>query len=362
MPFISNLLKPSSEIVGLDIGSSSIKVVQLSETPEGLRLEAAGIADNPLAGIKEGEPESGILADSIKDLIHQSNIKTRGMVSALGGSPIVVHYFEFPPLADKELEGAVKLEAEQVISPDMKDMDTDFQVLPPEMSKPDKIAVLFVAVPRKLTEERMKVIHSAGLDPRGIDVDSLALVNCFLNMGDISADLPRSKAGETVIILNVGAKLTNLAIIRKEGLHFVRDIPFGGNDITRAVQKEKEITFDEAEDLKRNPSNWEKEGLDLLDILWKTSTRLIEGIHHSREYYTTRTSVRKMDRILLTGGSSNLPRLDEFISANLDIPVQRWNPLTKVEVDAERFPPRFKEEKGSLLAVALGLATRKDVG
>jgi len=343
----------SKNIIGLDIGSASIKAVQLRETSNGLRLEAAGIAQNPTAGLegKETSKTGQMIADTIKNLIQENNIKGKNVVSSLSGPPVSIQYFEFPKLSPDELEGAVRLEAEQVMSSDIKDMDMDFQVLS-NTSEAKKIKVLFVAVPKRMTEERVEVIQQAGLNPIIVDVDSLALANCFLRMGEALDD-------KTLIILNVGAQLTNLGILRKGNMQLVRDISFGGNDITGTIAKERMISLEEAEHKKKTPSLWTEQNLEMISLLRRRATKLVNEINRSWGYYQTRTSVEKVNRILLMGGSSKLAPLVQFISECMDVPVQEWNPLEHLELHEKKFDPQFRQELGPALAVAIGLALRK---
>ena len=344
----------SKNIIGLDIGSANIKVVKLRDTSNGLWLEAAGIAQNPTAGLKGKDTgEAGrMIADTIKNIIRKNHIKGKNVVSSINGPHVSIQYFEFPPLSPEELKGAVRLEAEQVISK-IEDMDMDFQVLSVEGEGESKrMRVLCIAVPKTVTEEHTRIIEHTDRNPVIVDVDSLALINCFLRLEETSVD-------QTLIILNVGAHITNLGILEKGKLQFIRNILFGGDDITAAVKRGRKVSLEGAEHLKKTPALWDEQDIDMPELLKKRSGKFLREVNSSSEYYLTRASVNKIDKVFLTGGSSNLAALVQFISEGVNVPVEEWNPLERLEFDEEKFDPQFREELGPTLAVAIGLALRK---
>jgi type IV pilus assembly protein PilM len=345
----------SRKTIGLDIGSSSIKVVQLKDVPEGLELEAAGIVANPIFGLKDEEVENvgSIMAATIKDLLSENNIKGMNVVSSISGPDVSIQYFEFPRLSPEELRGAVMLEAGEVI-PNIENMDMDFQVLSDEGEEAsERMKVLCAAVPKAVSEQRIRVIEQTGLNPVIVDIDSLAIINCFLELvGEAFAD-------QILIILNVGACITNLGILQKGKLQFIRDISFGGDDITTAIKRERKISLEEAEHLKKTPALRDEQDIDMLDTLTKRLGKFMREIKSSSEYYLTRAPVNKIDRVLLMGGGSKLAPLAQFISEGVNVPVSQWNPLEHLELDEEKFGPQFREEIGPTLAVAIGLALRK---
>jgi type IV pilus assembly protein PilM len=316
MPALKNVLS-------IDIGSSLIKLVQLSQSSGKIRLEKVGVIDNPITNFRtDGSgPRRNAIARAIKHLLRKSRIKPRDAVSSLGGPSIIIQYFKFPPLSKKELEDAVKLEAERVMGGKLNSMETDFQILPQNQKEAEGQQVLFAAVPKEMVQQRMETLQQAGLNPIGIDINCLVLANCFLRLKNLASE-------ENVMVLNLGARLINLGILGKESLYFVRDISL---------------------DLKAPLNLKEKSMLD----------RTVEEIRRSIHYSESRARGTKVTRIFLTGGSCVASEISDLFSNALGLPVEKWNPLEDLEFNPGKQGYEFKKDKGYLLAIAIGLALRE---
>ena len=310
-------------VVSIDIGSSLIKLVQLSGSSGKIRLEKVGVMDNPISNFRTDGYGVGkdALARAIRYSLKKSRIKARDAVSSLGGSSIIIQYFKFPPFSEKELESAVKLEAQRVMGGKLDGMETDFQILPQNQKGAEGQEILFVAVPKGMIRQRMETLQQAGLSPIAIDIDCLALSNCFLRLGNLASE-------ERVMVLNLGARLISLGILGKDNLHFVRDISL-------------EL----------------KTSLDFKDI--SMVNRAVEEIRRSIHYYEERARGPKVVRIFLTGGGTAASEASDLFSKALEIPVEKWNPLKGLEFDSGKLGHEFKESQGYLLAIAIGLGLRE---
>jgi len=311
------------KVVSVDIGSSLIKLVQLSQSSGKIRLERVGVMDNPISNFRTDGYGVGkdALARAIRYSLKKSRIKARDAVSSLGGSSIIIQYFKFPPFSEKELESAVKLEAQRVMGGKLDGMETDFQILPQNQKGAEGQEILFVAVPKGMIRQRMETLQQAGLNPIAIDIDCLALSNCFLRLGNLASE-------ERVMVLNLGARLINLGILGKDNLHFVRDISL-------------EL----------------RTSLDFKDM--SMVNRAVEEIRRSIHYYEERARGPKVARIFLTGGGTATSEASDLFSKALEIPVEKWNPLKGLEFDAGKLGHEFKESQGYLLAIAIGLGLRE---
>ena len=309
--------------VSVDIGSSLIKLVQLGQSSGKIRLEKVEVADNPTSNFRTGGsgPGRNAIARAIRYSLKKSRIKAKDVVSSLGGPFIIIQYFKFPPLSKKELETAIRLEAERVMGGKLDEMETDFQILPQNQKGAGGPEILFAAVPKEMVRQRMETLHQAGLNPMAIDIDCLALANCFSRLKNPASD------GQ-VMVLNLGARLINLGILGKESLYFVRDISL---------------------DLKAPLNLKEKSMLE----------RAVEEVRRSIHYYEGRAPGKKVTRIFLTGGGSLPSEIGVLFSKALEMPVEKWNPLEDLEFEPGKLSHQFKESQGYLLAIAIGLALRE---
>jgi len=310
-------------VVSIDIGSSLIKLVQLSQSGGKIRLEKVGVMDNPISNFRTDGYGVGkdALARAIRYSLKKSRIKARDAVSSLGGSSIIIQYFKFPPFSEKELESAVRLEAQRVMGGKLDGMETDFQILPQNKKGAEGQEILFVAVPKGMIRQRMEALQQAGLSPIAIDIDCLALANCFLRLKNLASE-------ERVMVLNLGARLISLGILGKGNLHFVRDISL-------------EL----------------KTSLDFKDM--SMVNRAVEEIRRSIHYYEGRARGSKVARIFLTGGGTAASEAGDLFSKALEMPVEKWNPLKDLEFDPGKLGHEFNESQGYLLAIAIGLGLRE---
>lgn len=310
-------------VVSVDIGSSLIKLVQLSESRGKVRLDKVGIVDNSASNFRTQSQKisKSVIAQAIKHSLRKSHIKAKDAVSSLNGPSIITQYFELPPLSGKELKSAVNLEIQRVMLGRLNEVETDFQVLPQSEEKDGKKNVLFVAVPKSMVRQRMETLGQAGLNPIAIDIDCLALANCFLRLKNLALQ-------EDVMVLNLGTRLINLAILGKENLYFIRDISLG----------------------LESP-------LDLKDK--SVLGRIIEEIRRSIHYHEEKGGKNRVVRIFLSGGNAaGLETSDSFLK-DLGLPVEKWNPLEDIEFDSLKLGSGFTESKGYLLAIAMGLGLRE---
>lgn len=327
--------------IGLDIGTGYIKLVEAEEIGDELRIYELRMEKNP--SWKKEKEEEETISQVVKELVERGNLRSKKVFSSLSGPQVVVQFFEFPPLSPEELKGAVRLEAEQVISSGLEGMDTDFQVVEEEGER-KKLRVLFVAAPKVLSDRRIRIIQGVRLSPGGITIDSLAVVKTFLSL---------EKGVEDVILLNIGAKNTNLAILSHGKILLVRDIPFGGDDLSEEVAKSVGVNFWEGEKIKKNPTLHPQ--LNLAEITQRKARRLIREIESSLEYYRTRVSHPTINRIYITGGGAKLKVIEDFLFEGLGIEVNLFNPLQRVNLQG-KWDVSFVEEAGPHFTVSLGLS------
>ena len=221
-----------NSLVGLDIGSSSVKIVQLSGVAKIPRLERVAVVpldpdvDSATATIK-----------AIKEAVRQAELTTDKVTSSVAGPLVAVRHLQFPRLSQDELKGAIYWEGSQVIPFNIEDVYIDFQVVTSSKdATTDNMEVLFVAASKQLIDDRFKLIQKSGLEPRVIDIDALAMLNCFQIGRDSESDSIHTDI-QTTALLNIGARFTNLVVINGNSIPFTRDIMIAGNNFTTAIQK-----------------------------------------------------------------------------------------------------------------------------
>jgi type IV pilus assembly protein PilM len=328
-------------MIGIDIGTKYIKLCEVQKKDKEYRIFSALMASNPLQG-QQDPKQNGELIRRIKMMAGEACLTTRRTATSIGGSQILARNFSLQGLTPDELKGAVRFEAEQSVSSDLNAMYTDFQVL--AKTDDDKSDVLFVGVPREIVDHQMQLLQSTGLETELMDIDNLALANCYLTFDPNAHE-------ESVVLLNIGDRFTNLSVIDDGKLRFVRNIDFGGRDITLEIAHAFDLTEEIAEKLKKQPDLWPEIGLN---ILRKSMPNTMEAVYRSIEYCMSRKKLLNVDKILLTGGSASLHGLKGFISEVLGIYAETWNPFEHLTIKGE-----VEKDKGLFFSIALGLALRK---
>lgn len=334
--------KKKEEFFGLDIGTKSVKVIQL----KGRKLLSFGLEELP-----SPEPaEKAIIIKAIRKIIDENRIRTNKVVACVSGPSINVRYLRMPKMPEEELSEAIKWEAKKYITMDPREAIMDHLVLGEVMEGGVKKAeVVMAAAPRGLVQDRISLIQGAGLIPLAVDVTSFALWRSI-----------RIKEEETTALIDMGAGISNINIVEREILHFSRDISLAGNDLTSAISKEMNLDFHQAERMKK------EEGLSLEKETPATKAmrgpleRLVVEMERSFHYFLAQALGRKIDRIILSGGSARLKGIDKYLNNSLGVPVGLCNPLADIEFDEGAFDRKHLEDLGPRMAVAFGLARREE--
>ena len=347
-------LRKKSKLIGIDIGSSSIKVIQLTDNDNGYTLSRFGMT--PLA------PEiivDGTIMDSVRcvevlqNLIKEQSLTTKDAVISVSGHSVIVKRVSLPQMTEDELAESIKWEAEQYIPFDINDVNTDFQILNTYIDpdgKPQMNVLLAVVKKDKLTEYTSLVIE-AGLKPVIVDIDAFALENMYGVNYEVKGD-------ETVALINIGASLTNINILQNGMFAFTRDVSIGGNKYTESVQKDLGLSYDDAERVKKGDTIEGVDSFTLESVIENVSTEIVNEITRSFGYFKTASGNDKIDKIMLSGGSSKIKDLIDFLQKRLEVPVEIINPFRKINIPPE-FDSNYINEIVPIAAVAVGLGIRR---
>jgi type IV pilus assembly protein PilM len=332
-------------MIGLDIGSKFIKICEVEQKQANYHILTSVIATNFISD-QDSDVENDLkIKNRVRAVLNQASLCGKAAALSIGGQGVVSRNFSFPSLGGRELEGAVKLEASQAVFSDISNMYTDFQVL--GNTDDGKTEVLFVAVPKEIVDRRMRILEYVDIKPGVMDIDNLALANCYFSFEP-------SALRDAVVLLNIGHTQTNLCVIEKGKLRFVRNVNFGGLNINKEISSSFGINLGKSENLKKRPDLWNTSGLNIKNILRKSMPDLLEAVYRSIEYCRSRKKLINVDKILITGGSCFTHGIDNFISEVFGINTERWNPLayTRDEITVQA------REAGYYMSVALGLALR----
>ncbi|MBM3253524.1 MAG: type IV pilus assembly protein PilM [Candidatus Omnitrophica bacterium] len=329
-------LRNPKSYVGIDIGSSSVKVVELSKRPE--QFELLNFSRIPLS-------ENIVILDSIKKAIREAKIISKSVNTSVSGKSVVVRYISLPKMTKQELKSAIKFEAEKYIPFSVQDVVLDAQIIG-EALEDNKIKVILVAAKKDLIEHTIKLLEDCGLEPSVIDIDSFAIANAFQFNFNFEND-------NSYVLVDVGARLTKINIISKDISYLTRDVEIAGDAITRYLSDKLNIPFDEAEKLKCNPK--EKEEL-VREACQFAMEGLFNEIRLSLDYYESHFE-KPIEAIFLSGGTSLLKNLDKIFNENLNIETKVWSPIKAIKV-GRAILNRGLPEFASQFAVSIGLALR----
>ena len=341
-------------VVGLDIGSSAVKAVELSAGGKGgaeFQLVNLGMESLPPEAIVDGAiMDSGSVIDAIQRLFAARKIKTPDVAVSLSGNAVIVKKISLPQMSQEELAESIHWEAEQYIPFDIQDVSLDYEVL--EGGSGGNMDVLLVAVKKDKIGDYSSVISQAGKTPAVIDVDVFSLQNCYeLNYG--------VDAGRVVALLNVGASIMNINIVKGNTSIFNRDIAIGGNQYTDAIQKDLNLSYDQAEALKKGARVEGAAPENLPPILQAVSENIALEIQKTFDFFKATSSEDRIDRILLAGGTAKLRGLQDLLSDRFEAGAEVMNPFNSITYNPRQFDPDYINEIGPQAAIAVGLATRK---
>lgn len=345
--------KNRKNLVGLDVGSSSVKAVELQGKPGNLGLVSLAVEEINTDAIVDGQiMELNDVSAAISNIFSAHNIRTERVAAGVGGHSVIVKNIVVPQMSEAELEESIEWHAEEHIPFDISDVALDYQIVG---SSPDALQVLMAACKRDRVANLKQAIQLAGRQPVVIDVDAFAIQNCYeVNYEPQDSDV--------VALLNIGASTMNINILQGVQSVFTRDVSVGGNQYTVVLQKEFGLTFEQAEIVKRTgmlPEHMPNH--DIAPVMEPVSETLALEIGKTFDFYraTADDGVNaSVGKILISGGGCKVQGLSEFLVARFEIPVEVFNPFRRIKIDARRFDPDLVRDFVPEMAVAVGLALR----
>ena len=356
--------KRTQDIIGLDIGTHSVKVICL-KADYLVNIGVVEISGDALSGLPL-EARDNLLINAIKRVLLENKISVKNAVTSVSGDGVIVRYITLPKMTDKELKATIKFEAEPHISFDIEQVIMDYQILGDKVEEEvKKIDVLLVAAKKDVIQKHLSILEAVGLTPVAIDLDAFALEESY------EFTYPDEKTG-SVALIDIGATFTNVNIVENGISRFTRDILIAGSNFTKVIQRDLRVDYKKAETLKREKGmilleeevettgapEENEEAMQIAEAISGPIHELLAELQRSFDYYQAQTHERSIMKIVLSGGSARLKNIDKFFSHELKIPVQIDNPFAKLQINPKVYSQEYIEKVAPLFSVALGLAVR----
>jgi type IV pilus assembly protein PilM len=339
-------------VVGLDIGSSSVKAIELNKKGSSLQLVNLGFENLQSDTIVDGQiMELNNVSNVISNIFSEHQIKTTRVAAGVSGHSVIVKNIVLPQMSEEELQESFSWHAEEHIPFDIADVNLDYQLT---SNSAESLHILMAACKSDKIANVKQAIQLAGKQPVIIDVDAFALQNCY----EVNY---QPKPGQIVALLNIGASTMNINILNGTRSVFARDASVGGSQYTSLLQRELGLSFEQAEAVKRGlPLPDGIEPRPIQPIIETVSDILALEVRKTMDFYraTAEEGDSSIQKILLAGGGSKLPGLAEYLGRRFEITVEVFDPFRGIEVDANKFDPDYMREIVPEMAVAVGLALR----
>lgn len=336
---------------GLDIGSHSIKIAQVTKKKDKIHLVAFGSAPAPPRGlISEAETDLTAIAEVTKKLHQESKITTKNVAVALPEDQVFTKIITTPKLSDEELRAALKWEAEQYIPRPLEEVTYDHQIVGKiRQKKQEKFEVLLVAAPKRLIEKLLKILKVAGLTPVALETEILALSRSLI-----------SPDSETTVLVDLGARATDIAIVEAGQVVLTRSIPTAGEALTRAVATELNLDPSQAEEYKKaygvDPKRLEGK---VRGAIGPVLEAVVKEMEKAIQFYQS-SKKKQVKRVIIAGGTAGLPEVVNLLAQKLSLEIQVGDPFARLEKD-EEILAKIPAGVAPLYAIVIGLAL-KDIG
>jgi type IV pilus assembly protein PilM len=347
------LFSRSKGLVGLDIGSSAMKLVELQEKKGDYWLQRLGVEPLSPEAIVDGSiMDSSLVVDALNRLVAATGVKAPGFATSLSGHSVIIKKIQVPAMAPEDLSEQIRWEAEQYIPFDINDVRLDYVVLSEGEAGHDNMDVLLVAVKRDKVNDYVSVISQAGRVPTLVDVDAFAIQNAYESNYDVDSS-------KVIALVNMGASVTNINVLVRGQTAFWRDISFGGNQFSEALQREFNLSFEQAERLKRGQPVERFQPTDARSVLDGVSGELATEIQKTFDFFAATSSEGPVDEIVLSGGCALTANLQQTLRERFGVPIEVMDPLRRVHYREGDFDRDWLRSIAPMLAVAVGLAIRK---
>jgi type IV pilus assembly protein PilM len=346
------LFAKKNHLIGLDIGSKTIKVCEVFTTRNsGYLLNKFGMIDIPNGSIEDGvikDPET--ISQTIRELFKVQKVKEKNVAVSIGGYSVIVKKIMVQTMTDAELQETIQFEAEQYIPFDISDVNLDFQILGESAISANRLDVVLVAAKKELVDEYVNLIELSGLRPCIIDIDAFALQNIYEANYDTMDDV--------VALIDIGAGKTSLNIVRNSMSLFMRDVSLGCNQINHIISDKVSCSPEDAESIKITRNSDKINSDEITAIVTSVIGDWCLEIRRAIDFFYSTYPDDPISKILLSGGGANITEFRHKLASETSAVVEIINPFIKFSID-KRIDPSFLEKSSPQAAICMGLAIRR---
>lgn len=345
-------------LAGLDIGSHSIKIGEITDTKKGRSLKKFGMIDVPSGAIEEGtikDPET--VSELIKELREQAGIKEQNVAISIGGFSIIVKNIAVQTMTEDQLQDTIQYEAEQYIPFDISDVNLDFQIIGENENNPDQMDVILVAAKKEMVDDYIQLVQTSKLNPIVLDVDAFALQNIFeINY---AIELQEEEKEASIALIDIGASKTSLNILKGRSSVFMRDVSLGCGQINQKIISLAECSPEEAETLKFADQPEKISKNDIIEITTSVITDWSTEIRRALDFFYSTYPDEHIKSIMLSGGGANINEFKELLSEESSTEVEIINPFKNLDIEGGKLDPSYLEKVAPQAAICMGLAIRR---
>jgi type IV pilus assembly protein PilM len=346
---VLSLSKKKPPVLGIDVSSTSVKIVELSQSGDKFRVDSYAVEPLPAnAVVEKNIAEVEAVGETISKALKRSNIKNKNAALAVPASAVITKVITMPAnLSEQDLESQIQLEADQYIPYALEEVNLDFEVVGPTENNPETVDVLLAASRTENVDLRVAASDIAGLTTRLIDIESYTLENAY------SLIEPDTK-GRVVAIVDVGATMTNINVIADNQLIYNREQPFGGKQLTEEIMRRYGLSYEEAGLAKKEgslPDNYVPE------VLEPFKETMAQQVHRFLQFFYAASQYNSVDQLVLAGGCAAIPGIDELIESRVGVETTIANPFTHMNMSSRINQQKLSNDAPSLM-IACGLAMR----
>jgi type IV pilus assembly protein PilM len=345
------LLGKKDHLIGLDIGSRTIKAAEIVESKKGRVLKRFGMTDISPGLIEDGainQPEE--VGEAIRELFKSFNLREKNVAVSIGGYSVIVKKINVQTMAEDQLQETIHFEAEQYIPFDISDVNLDFQILGPNDNNPNQMNVFLVAAKKEMVNDYINLVNLAGLNPCIIDVEAFALQNIV----EINYELK----DENIALIDIGASKTSLNILKGNNSVFMRDVSLGCAQINQKIISLINCSFDEAEAIKLGHQSDKMKEEDLKEIVTGVVSDWCTEIRRALDFFYSTYPDDQIKRIMLSGGGGNIGDFRQLLASEASAEVETINPFANFSLDSS-LDPGYIEQIAPQAAISMGLAIRR---